>query len=81
MYYGFKTEVKVADETGREIIKDLYSNKIDSSCDLLGQDSIIISEYGAGGNIDQHATINSDFRGVGMTLLLRNIPKNINHMF
>ena len=75
LYYGFKTEVKAADETGREIIKDLYSNKIDSSCDLLGQDSIIISEYGAGGNIDQHATINSDFSWSGNDTAIKEHPE------
>ena len=75
LYYGFKTEVKAADETGREIIKGLYSNKIDSSCDLLGQDSIIISEYGAGGNIDQHATINSDFSWSGNDTAIKEHPE------
>lgn len=61
LYYGFKSQVKAADESGRETIKRQFSNKINKNCNTLGQDSIIISEYGAGGNIDQHATINSNF--------------------
>lgn len=65
LYYGFKSQVKAADDTGRETIKRQFTNKVQKNCEALGQDSIIISEYGAGGNIDQHATIDSNFSWSG----------------
>ena len=61
LYRGFKSEIKSAGQSGYDAIYESYTSKIDSSCTTLNQDSIVISEYGAGGNIDQHATVDSDF--------------------
>ena len=63
-YFGFKSAdspIASADEEGKNKIKRQYSNTIEKYKNELGADAIMISEYGAGGNIHQHATINGDF--------------------
>ena len=61
LYVGFKSNVSSGDEKGRKEITDTLNEKIDSYKKIYNSPSFMITEYGAGGNINQHETIDSDF--------------------
>lgn len=61
LYVGFKSNVSSGDDVGREEIKNTLSQKIDMYKEFYDAESFMITEYGAGANINQHATINTDF--------------------
>lgn len=69
LYVGFKSDVSSAGEEGRKKITDTLNKKIDKYKKNYGTEdtptSIMLTEYGAGANINQHATVDEDFSWSG----------------
>ena len=61
MYVGFKTSVSNADDRGRDEIVSQLTNKLNKYQKTLGADSMMISEYGAGANVEQHTEVDGSF--------------------
>lgn len=61
LYVGFKSNVKSAGEDGRNKIIDTLNNKIDKYKNIYNRDSFMLTEYGAGGNINQHTVVDNSF--------------------
>lgn len=61
LYIGFKSNVSSGGEKGRKTITNTVNKKIDNYKDIYQTDSLMITEYGAGANINQHTTIDENF--------------------
>lgn len=61
LYVGFKSAVKSADADGHKKLVESLTTKMNKYQQVLGADSMMLSEYGAGANIDQHTEVDSSF--------------------
>ena len=61
IYVGFKSDVPNADDTGRALIRSTLAEKVDEYKKTYNTSSILITEYGAGANIEKHTTVDGDF--------------------
>ncbi len=61
LYVGFKSAVKNADADGHKKLVESLATKMNNYQQVLGADSMMLSEYGAGANIDQHTEVDSSF--------------------
>ena len=61
LYVGFKSSVDHADDAGRKDLKKKIGSRIDAYKKIFGTTSMMISEYGAGANINQHHELGSGF--------------------
>ena len=61
LYVGFKSNLSSGGEKGRSTITDTVNRKLDKYKDTYQTDSMMITEYGAGANINQHTTIDENF--------------------
>lgn len=61
LYVGFKSNVSSGGEKGRNTITNTVNKKIDNYKDIYQTDSLMITEYGAGANVNQHTTIDENF--------------------
>ena len=60
-YIGFKSAVDSAGAEGREKLKQSINEKINNYKNIYGVSSLMISEYGAGGNVAQHMEVDDSF--------------------
>ena len=58
---GFKSSVSSADDEGRKEITDTLNRKLNEYKQTYNASSMMITEYGAGANINQHATMDENF--------------------
>ena len=65
LYVGFKSAVYSAGDNGRRDLKKQLNEKLDSYKSIYGVDSLMISEYGAGANINQHIEVDDGFSWSG----------------
>lgn len=65
LYIGFKSDVSNGGEKGRKKITDILNKKIDDYKKIYQTDSLMITEYGAGANINQHTSIDENFSWKG----------------
>lgn len=61
LYVGFKSPVRSADAAGHKKLVESLTNKMNNYQRVLGADSMMLSEYGAGANIDQHTEVDGSF--------------------
>ena len=61
LYVGFKSPVRNADAAGHKKLVESLTNKMNNYQQVLGADSMMLSEYGAGANIDQHTEVDGSF--------------------
>ncbi len=61
LYVGFKSSVSSADDEGRKEITDTLNRKLNEYKQTYNASSMMITEYGAGANINQHATMDENF--------------------
>lgn len=61
LYVGFKSAVSSAGNEGRKELAKLLNAKLDSYKSIYGVDSLMISEYGAGANVQQHCEVDDGF--------------------
>ena len=61
LYIGFKSNLSKAGDAGREKLTDILTRKMDNYKKTYGASAMMITEYGAGANINQHTIIDEDF--------------------
>ena len=61
LYVGFKSPVRSADAAGHKQLVESLTTKMNNYQKVLGADSMMLSEYGAGANIDQHTEVDGSF--------------------
>ncbi len=61
LYEGFKSPVSSAGDEGRKNLISSLNSKLDQYKTIFGADSLMISEYGAGANINQHTEVDESF--------------------
>lgn len=61
LYVGFKSPVRSADAAGHKKLVESLTTKMNDYQKVLGADSMMLSEYGAGANIDQHTEVDGSF--------------------
>lgn len=65
LYRGFKSPINKTDATGRNDIIASLNATIDSYKKILNTDQIMLSEYGAGANVEQHTELDENFSWAG----------------
>lgn len=65
MYRGFKSAIDKCDESGRNDIIESLNDAIENYKKILNTDQLMLSEYGAGANIEQHTEVDEDFSWSG----------------
>ena len=61
LYVGFKSSVSSAGDAGQKQLKDAISAKVDRYTTYFDTTSLMLSEYGAGANINQHTEVDDTF--------------------
>ena len=61
LYVGFKSPVESAGSTGRKKLIETINDKIDNYKEIYGASELMLTEYGAGANINQHIEVDEDF--------------------
>lgn len=61
LYVGFKSAVSSAGDSGRKALEAELNQKLDSYKNIYGVNQLMISEYGAGANINHHIEVDDSF--------------------
>lgn len=61
LYVGFKSAVSNAGDSGRKALEAELNQKLDSYKSIYGVNQLMISEYGAGANIEHHTEVDDTF--------------------
>ena len=61
LYIGFKSGVSSAGDSGRKELAKKLNSKLDSYKSIYGVNNLMLSEYGAGANINQHTEVDDAF--------------------
>lgn len=61
LYVGFKSEVPSAGDVGRKLITTTLNDKINQYKQLYNTNSFMITEYGAGANVNHHTSVDEAF--------------------
>ena len=61
LYVGFKSSVSSAGDTGRKKLIESLNNKLDNYKEIYDASELMLTEYGAGANINQHMEVDEDF--------------------
>lgn len=65
LYVGFKSEVQSAGDDGRAEIIQTLNDKINNYKKVYSANDFMLTEYGAGGNVNQHAVVDESFSWAG----------------
>lgn len=65
LYVGFKSPVTSAGSSGRKKLIETLNDKLDNYKEIYNAAEMMITEYGAGANINQHMEVDEDFSWSG----------------